>query len=66
MPASVAALRALGSRPVRLVTAAGAFTGIVLQSRLSDDAIMVMLEPEGGGEAVVVALEAIDEIASYR
>ncbi len=63
MAATVSTLRALGARRIALVTADGTFSGVVDQTRLSDDAIMVMLDPEGGASGpVVVALDAITEI----
>lgn len=63
MPASVAKLRALGTRRVAFVTPEGTFSGTVDQARLGDDAIMVLLEPEGGaGAPVVIAFDAIAEI----
>lgn len=63
MPTSVAALRAVGSKLVALVTPDGTVEGCVVQELLSDGAIMVMIAPPGRqNNAVVVAIDAIEEI----
>ena len=63
MASSVAELRAFGTAFVGLVTRDGTFEGRIVQELLSDGAIVVMIAPPGmNDEAVVVAIDAIEEI----
>lgn len=63
MATTVAHLRAFGTRKVTIVTSDGSFEGHIVQDRLSDGAVMIMLAPMGpAGDPVVIAMAAIEEI----
>ena len=63
MAMTVAALRALGNRRVRLSTVYGSYDGRIAVDRLSDDAVVILFAREGdAGEPLVVPLESIESI----
>jgi len=63
MPMTVATLRTYGSRRVAFATADGTFEGTIMQDRLSDAAVVVMLAPaDGSADPLVIALDAVENV----
>ncbi len=68
MPLTIEELRRFGSQRVALATVDGSFTGRLVPSALTDRAIVVLFEAEGGepGPPLVIALDRILGAAAAR
>ena len=63
MTVPVSALRAYGARHVTLCTSAGNFAGRILQDKLSDRAVMILLATDDdSAEPLVVPVESIETV----
>ena len=62
---TVERLRAAGERTVAFVTTDGTIRGRIVQTKLGDDAVMVLVAV-AGGESVVVPLAAIRDVVEER
>jgi hypothetical protein len=63
MAVTIAALRALGSRPVTIVSDEGTFVGSIVPDRLSESSVMLEFTVDGNpGHLIVIPVDDITDV----